>query len=121
MRKSNITKIACAIFFAFTAGASAKTLQILGPAKNVDEIDLFKADQSGAYIKSIPALSLDYPVPIVKDLNGGFIIKLEGKIYYVGASDVQTNKQYDVSVKCDNTFASEQGAATRGVAGEGCK
>lgn len=115
------TMTALALLGLSGTGAAAKNLQVLGPAHNVQEIDLFAADAQGAYIKSIPANALKYPLPVQKDANGGFIVRIEERVYYIGASDVITNKEYDVTVVCDNAFQVEQGAATRGIAGKGCQ
>ena len=112
--------LAAAVFAAFASAVAAKGLQVIDVAAGVEEIDLHSPKASGEYLRSIPADALSFPIPIVEDRDLGFVIRLEGKNYYVGASDVRTNKVYDVSAKCDNQLARASGAS-RGIAGKGCQ
>lgn len=105
---------------AISHGAAATGLKISALAQGVNELDLFSTASSGAYIMSVDPSTLKFPIAIMKDRNGGFIIKLEGKEYYVGAADVITNKVYQVTASCDNELVATPTAATRGIAGKGC-
>lgn len=119
--KHRIKKLAlAAACVAISHGAAATELKISGLAQGVTELDLFSTASSGAYVMSVDPSALKFPITIIKDRNGGFVIKLEGKEYYVGAADVVTNKVYQVTASCDNKFSATPTAATRGIAGKGC-
>ena len=105
---------------ALSHGAVAKDLKISALAQGLTELDLFSTAASGAYVRSVEPSALKFPIAIIEDRNGGFIIKLEGIAYYVGAADVVTNKVYQVTAGCNNEFTSTLTAATRGIAGKGC-
>ncbi len=96
-------------------------MSISSLAKGVSELDLFSVAAGGAYVMSVDPATLTFPIAIVEDRNGGFIIQLEGKKYYVGAADVITNKVYKVTASCDNEFATSPTVASRGIAGKGCR
>lgn len=117
----HVKKIAFAVVYAaISHSAVASDLKISSLARGVTELDLFSPAASGAYVMSIDPSTLKFPIPILEDRNGGFIIKLEGKKYYVGAADVVTNKVYQVTAGCDNEFSANPTAASRGIAGKGC-
>lgn len=105
--------------FAYAPLASAQSLKVLEPQKNVEEFDLFDAKQGGRYIKSVDVKTLAFPIPVVEERALGFVIKLDDGRYYVGASDVVTNKVYESTALCDSTLAGPTGAS-RGIAGKGC-
>jgi hypothetical protein len=95
-------------------------LEILGAAKGVLEIDLFDPKQNGKYVRSIDAKTLDFPIKILEERSLGFIVKLRDGRYYIGASDVITNKTYDTTALCDSSLP-DPTASSRGIAGRGCK
>jgi len=111
--------LALAMTAAFHTAASAE-LSIMSLAQGVTELDLFSPAPSGVYVKTVGPSALQFPIAILEDRNGGFIVRLEGKKYYIGAADVVTNKVYQVTAGCDNAFTTSPAAATRGIAGKGC-
>lgn len=122
MKLMNITRcIGVLTMVVLCHSAAAVDLKISALAASSTELDLFSPAADGAYIKSLELSALKFPIVIVEDRNGGFIIQPEGKEkYYVNAADVVTNKVYKVTAKCDNTFATERVGASRGIAGKGC-
>lgn len=108
-----------ALFLLLPSLAQTQTLQVLGPQNNIEEIELFDA-KSGNYIKSISVRDLSFPLPIIKESGLGFIIQLSEGRFFVGASEVVTNKVYDSTATCDNRLAGTTGAS-RGIAGKGCQ
>lgn len=119
--KRHINVVALAVIgMAISHGATAAGLKISSLAQGITELDLFSTASDGAYVMSVDPSTLSFPIPIIEDRNGGFVIKLDGKKYYVGAADVVTNKVYQVTASCDNEFAANPTAATRGIAGKGC-
>ncbi|SRR5690606_38214062 len=100
--------------------AAAADLKISALAADSTELDLFSPAADGAYIKSVDQSALKFPIAILEDRNGGFVVRLDGKKYYVNASDVVANNAYDVTAGCDNSFTTELVGATRGIAGKGC-
>jgi len=101
-------------------GAAAADLKIDALAEGSTELDLFSPGTDGAYIKSVALSALKFPIAIVEDRNGGFVVRLEGKKYYVNGADVVANNVYDVTTTCDNSFSTELVGATRGITGKGC-
>lgn len=112
--------LASAAVLALVPLASAQGLNVLGAPKNVKEIDLYDTKQGGQYLKSIDVQTLSFPIPVVEERALGFVIKLNGGQYYVGASDVVTDKAYATTALCDSQLAGPTGAS-RGIAGKGCK
>ena len=100
--------------------ASAQSLQVKAAPPGVREVDLYDAKQSDRYVKSIDVKSLTFPIPIIEERALGFVIRLRDGAYYVGASDVETNKVYDSSSQCPSKLDDPTGAS-RGVRGRGCK
>ncbi len=96
-------------------------LQVTGLADGVHELDLFDT-QSGTYMHSEPATTLNFPIQILLDRQGDYIIELQGQQYAIGSTLVTTNKQVSLKAEpvCDNTMAQPTGA-TRGITGKGCK
>lgn len=97
----------------------AQALKVEGVAPGVKEIDLYDV-KSGQYLKSIQANELPVPLAVKEERALGFVISLKDGSYYVGASDVITNKVYDTTALCDSQLAGPTGAS-RGIAGKGCK
>ena len=119
--RQNFRKFLFAMTCALVSHSAVATdLKVSALQSGVAELDLFSTAASGSYIKSVDAGTLQFPIDILEDRNGGFVIKLGGEKYYVGAADVVTNKKYDVTAGCDNEFATNLVAATRGIAGKGC-
>ncbi|HWL29179.1 MAG TPA: hypothetical protein VNQ97_09755 [Burkholderiaceae bacterium] len=100
--------------------AAAGDLKISALAADATELDLFSPDADGAYLKSVELSKLKFPIAILEDRNGGFIVRLEGKKYYVNGPDVIANNVYKVTAECDNAFTTSLVGATRGIAGKGC-
>lgn len=100
--------------------ATAGGVKIIEPAAGVKEFDLFSPDARAQYVKSVDVRTLKFPIPVVMDRELGFIIRLEGTEYFVGASDVQTDKPFDTSATCGNAMAPGTGAS-RGITGKGCR
>ena len=100
---------------------SAQSLSISELTQGLEELDLFSPDAGGAFVRSVDKSALHFPISIIEDRNGGFVIQLDGTKYYVGAADVVTNKKYKVSAKCDgNYIEGHPSAALRGIVGKGC-
>ncbi len=119
--KQYINKLALGLAcVAMSHSVAATGLKISALQQGVAELDLFSTAASGAYVMSINPSTLKFPINIIEDRNGGFVIKLDGKKYYVGAADVITNKVYEVTASCDNGLTANPNAATRGIAGKGC-
>jgi hypothetical protein len=119
--KLNMKRFALALAMAaWCHSAVAADLKISALITDATELDLFSPGADGAYIKSVNLSALKFPIAILEDRNGGFIVRLEGKKYYVNAYDVVANNDYKVTAQCDNTFATEYVGATRGIAGKGC-
>lgn len=119
--KKNIKELAFVLStIILSQSAVATGLKISALADGLTELDLFSTAASGAYVHSVAPSTLKFPIAILEDRNGGFIIKLDGKKYYVGAADVVTNKVYQVTASCDNQFTAAPTAASRGIAGKGC-
>ncbi|WP_043531912.1 hypothetical protein [Litchfieldella xinjiangensis] len=90
-----------------------------GVKAGVSEVDLFDPS-SGSYVRSVAADSLHYPIDILEDQQGMFVIELEGTRYSVGSSFINTTKTYNVSAECQNALNTHTVASSRGVAGNGC-
>ncbi|MBC2770180.1 hypothetical protein [Pusillimonas minor] len=119
--KLNIKQFALAVALGVSCySTAAADLKISALAADATELDLFSPAADGAYIKSVELSALKFPIAILEDRNGGFIIRFEGKKYYVNAPDVVANNVYKVTAECDNTFSTELVGATRGIAGKGC-
>lgn len=106
------------LVFGYSGIVFSNSLQVTGPAKGVAEVDL-RHPTTKKIIKTVDANKLNYPITIISDQQMGFIINVEGKSYYVMASDVTTNKVYKITSECANQMASPT-AASRGIAGKGC-
>ena len=98
----------------------AQGLHVSGPATGVNEFDLYDAKQGGLYVKTVDVSSLKFPIPIIEERPMGFVIRLKEGKFYVGASDVDTNKVYDTTAQCPSDLVGPTGAS-RGVRGKGCK
>ena len=109
-----------AAFCALAPLASAQALQVLGTPEGVTEIDLYDTKPGGNYLKSVASQNLSFPLPIVEERALGFIVRFPDGNYYVGASDIVTNKEYDTTALCDSSTSGPTGAS-RGIAGLGCK
>lgn len=111
-----------AALLALSSLAPAQSLQVLGAAPDVKELDLYQPSAERKYLKSVEVGSLSFPIAVKQEQALGFIITLDGSDYYVGASDVSTNKVYDTTAlnPCDGGLAYPTGAS-RGIAGQGCK
>jgi len=100
--------------------AAAQKLQVLAPSSGVEEFNLYDATRGGHYVKSVDIRNLTFPIPVVEERSLGFVIRLSDGNYFVGASDVETNKVYDTSASCDSKLVGPTGAS-RGITGLGCK
>lgn len=102
--------------------AQAAGLMIYSVAPDVTELDLFDAKAGGAYAKTIDPATLRYPIPILEDLNGSYIIRIDGKRYAVDAAIVNTNKTFHAKAKgeCVSMLDGDRQASGRGITGQGC-
>lgn len=97
----------------------AQGLYVSGPAAGVNEFDLYDAKQAELYVKTVDVKSLKFPIPIVEERSMGFVIRLPEGRFYVGASDVDSNKVYDTTAQCSSELVGPTGAS-RAVRGKGC-
>ncbi|MER1939359.1 hypothetical protein ABS755_01410 [Castellaniella sp. FW104-16D08] len=100
----------------------AADLKIDSFAPDITELDLFSTGANGAYVRSINPKSLTYPIPILDDRNGSFVIRVNGKKYVIQASGANTNKVFQAKAKgvCPNAINGKMEASTRGITGQGC-
>lgn len=121
MQAKWIGSVLCVLALGSTTTQAGEPIQVTGLASGVGELDLFDT-QSGAYQHSQPASELVFPIQILDDLQGTYIIELQGQRYAIGSTLVTTNKQIALATdpNCNNDMAKPSGAS-RGITGKGCK
>ncbi|MYL24922.1 hypothetical protein GLV89_14165 [Halomonas alkaliantarctica] len=121
MTKERYVRAASAILMGLIVqcASAADLLMIKGVKEGVSEVDFFDPT-SGSYMRSVAADTLQFPIDILEDQQGMFVIEFEGERYAVGSSFINTTKRYDVIAECENILNTNMIASSRGVAGKGC-
>ncbi|CAM4128756.1 hypothetical protein VRRI112168_15260 [Vreelandella rituensis] len=121
MTRERYKQVASAILMGLLVQSTcaAETLMIKGVKAGVTEVDLFDPS-SGSYVRSVAADGIQYPIDILEDQQGMFVIEIEGERYTVGSSFINTTKTYNVIADCQNALNTSTVASSRGVAGKGC-
>ena len=103
---------------------SATELHIEGLTRGQTEMDLF-SPETGAFIKELMADTITFPIPIIEDLGGEYLIDIEGQHFKVGSSSVITNNiihtHIDATTACKTEIIRNPSASTRGLVNKGCR
>lgn len=122
--KRHLTYLALCFLIVISSTASSSDLQIESLTRGLNELDLF-SPETGAFVKEIQATQLHFPIPIVEDLGGEFLIFWDEQPFKVGSSSVITNQvlqmEIDATASCNTTLVRNPSASTRGLVNKGCQ
>lgn len=92
-----------------------------GLAEGVTSLDLFDAT-NGSYVKTLEAIDVNFPLAVLEDQEGGYVVMIDGKKVTIANSFVVTDKVFDVSGEpdCNNSLGNNSTASTRGITPKGC-
>lgn len=122
--KRPLTALALSCLMIFSSSATSSELQIESLTRGLSELDLF-SPETGAFIKEIEISQLQFPIPILEDLGGEFLIHWDEQPFKVGSSSVITNQvlhmEIDATASCKTALVRNPSATTRGLVNQGCQ
>lgn len=108
----------------FSSVASSTELWIESLTRDMKELDLFDPS-SGEFVQEVPISDLAFPIAIIEDLGGDYLIEINGLFFKVGSSAVVTNHVPETNINaaetCNTSIGRSPTASSRGLVINGCR